>query len=114
MATHRMCCMQRKKLKNANPFKKISFFKKSVEAEAAKAFAAKKKVETQQKELLSMIGMMYGKEGLAEFRDMRKQIIRDRQEAVYRQAEMKEQIVYGFLTLILLGLLVLLIIFILS
>ena len=61
-----------------------------------------------------MIGMMYGKEGLAEFRDMRKQIIRDRQEAVYRQAEMKEQIVYGFLTLILLGLLVLLIIFILS
>lgn len=102
-----------KKAKNVNPFKKL-VFSKSVEAEAARAFAAKKKVQAQQKELLSMIGLMYGKEGLAEFRDMRKQIIQDRQDAVYRQEEMKEQLMYGFFILVLLGCLTVLIIFILS
>ena len=45
---------------------------------------------------------------------MRKQIIQDRQDAVYRQEEMKEQLVYGFFILVLLGCLAVLIIFILS
>lgn len=102
-----------KKAQNANPFKKL-VFSKSVEAEAAKAFAAKKKIEVQQRELLSLIGMMYGKEGLAEFRDMRKQILKDRQTAVYRQAEMREQILQGCLIVILCGVMVFLVGLILS
>ena len=79
-----------KKARNVNPFKRV-VFSSSVQQEAMTAFAAKKKMESQQKELLSIIGMVYGKEGLQEFRDMRKQIAKDRADTVYRQQEMKEQ-----------------------
>ena len=64
------------------------------------AFAAKKKMEAQQKELLSIIGMVYGKEGLQEFRDMRKQIAKERADTIYRQQEAKEQMLAGLLVLL--------------
>ncbi|BCV05406.1 MAG: hypothetical protein CM15mV106_210 [uncultured marine virus] len=57
-------------------------------------------MEAQQKELLSIIGMVYGKEGLQEFRDMRKQIAKDRADTVYRQQEAKEQMLAGLLVLL--------------
>lgn len=88
-----------KKAKNVNPFKKV-VFSRSVEAEAVKAFAAKKKIEAQQKELFAIIGMAYGKQGLLEFRDIRKQIIKERQDTVYRQEELREQLLAGFLSLV--------------
>lgn len=88
-----------KKARNVNPFKKV-VFSKSVEAEAVKAFAAKKKIEAQQKELIAIIGMTYGKQGLLEFRDIRKQIIKERQDTVYRQEELREQLLAGFLSLV--------------
>jgi hypothetical protein len=92
-----------KKARSTNPFKKV-VFSKSVEAEAAKAFAAKKKLQAQQKELLSMIGMVYGKDGLDEFRAMKRQIAAQRERDVYRQQELKETILESFLVVVLAGL----------
>ena len=88
-----------KKARNVNPFKRI-VFSSSVQQEAMTAFAAKKKMEAQQKELLSIIGMVYGKEGLQEFRDMRKQIAKERADTIYRQQEAKEQMLAGLLILL--------------
>ena len=88
-----------KKARNVNPFKRV-VFSSSVQQEAMTAFAAKKKMEAQQKELLSIIGMVYGKEGLQEFRDMRKQIAKERADTVYRQQEAKEQMLAGLLVLL--------------
>ena len=87
-----------KKARNVNPFKRV-VISSSVQQEAMQAFAAKKKMEAQQKELLSIIGMVYGKEGLQEFRDMRKQIARERADTIYRQQEAKEQMLAGLLVL---------------
>ena len=88
-----------KKARNVNPFKRV-VFSGSVQQEAMQAFAAKKKMEAQQKELLSIIGMVYGKEGLQEFRDMRKQIAKERADTIYRQQEAKEQMLAGLLILL--------------
>jgi len=88
-----------KKARNVNPFKRV-VFSSSVQQEAMQAFAAKKKMEAQQKELLSIIGMVYGKEGLQEFRDMKKQIAKERTDTIYRQQEAKEQVLAGLLVLL--------------
>jgi len=102
-----------KKARNVNPFKRV-VFSKSVEAEAVKAFAAKKKIEAQRKELLSLIGMAYGKEGLNEYMDIKRQIARERQEEVYRQEEMMETLKTSGAIVVLLGIAASLISFILS
>ena len=100
-----------KKVRNTNPFKKV-VFSKSVEAEAARAFAAKKKLQAQQKELLSMIGMVYGKDGLDEFRAIKRQIAAQREQDVYRQQELKETFLESFLVVVLAGLASMLMMFI--
>lgn len=100
-----------RKARNTNPFKKV-VFSKSVEAEAAKAFAAKKKLQAQQKELLSMIGMVYGKDGLDEFRAIKRQIAAQREQDVYRQQELKETFLESFLVVVLAGLASMLMMFI--
>lgn len=102
-----------KKARKVNPFKRV-VFSKSVEAEAVKAFAAKKKIEAQRKELLSLIGMAYGKEGLNEYMDLKRQIARERQQEVYRQEEMMETLKTSGLIAVLLGVAASLISFILS
>lgn len=79
------------KKSNPNPFKKL-VFAKSAEAEALEAFARRKKIEAQRKEINALIGMAYGKEGLKELREIRQQVVKQRQNAVYRKQEMKEQI----------------------
>ena len=56
-------------------------------------------MEAQQKELISIIGMVYGKDGLQEFREMRQQIAKERSNTVYRQQEAKEQIIAGLIAL---------------
>ena len=59
-----MCCMQsQRQEKKTNPFKKL-VFSGSVEAEAAQMFAARKRIENQRKELISLLNMAYGKEGV--------------------------------------------------
>ena len=100
-----------KKAKNVNPLRK-AVFSKSVEAEAMNAFAAKKKLEAQQKELMEMINLAYGGQGLAEFRDLKRQIIKERQDTVYRQQEMKEQMLGTLLAFAGLGVVTFIVIFI--
>ena len=56
-------------------------------------------MEAQQKEQISIIGMVYGKDGLQEFREMRQQIAKERSNTVYRQQEAKEQIIAGLIAL---------------
>jgi len=101
------------KKSNPNPFKKM-VFTKSAEAEAVEAFARRKKIEAQSRELHSIIGMAYGKEGLAELRDIKKQVVKQRQNAVYRQQEMKEQILGTLIAFVGLGIVAVLVIFILG
>jgi CHASE3 domain sensor protein len=101
------------KKSNPNPFKKM-VFAKSAEAEALEAFARKKKIEAQRKELHSIIGMAYGNQGLQELRDIKKQVIKQRREAVYRQQEMKEQILATLSILFGLGIIIVLTIFIMG
>ena len=102
-----------RKAKKVNPFKKL-VFAKSVEAEALKAFAAKKKIEAQRKEIIELINLAYGAQGLEEYRDLRKQVLKERQEMVYAQQEMRETILSGIRICILVAILVGLILFIAS
>lgn len=101
------------KAKNPNPFKKI-VFSKSVEAEALQLFALKQKMISQQKEILHIINLAYGAQGLEDFRALKKQVAKERKDAVYRQMEMRQQIAQGFLLIVLMGVMGALIAFILS
>ena len=86
--------------KKRNPFKKL-VFAGSVEAEAAQVFAAKKKIETQRKELITLLNMAYGKEGVEEYRQCVKEITEQRQREVYAQQEAKEAAVMSIWILLL-------------
>ena len=101
------------KAKKVSPFKKI-VFAKSVEAEALRAFAAKKKIEAQRKEIIQLINLAYGAQGLEEFRDIRKQVVRERREMVYAQQEMRETILSGILIFVMVAIFVALVLFIVS
>ena len=101
------------KAKKVNPFKKL-VFAKSVEAEALKAFAAKKKIEAQRKEIIELINLAYGAQGLEEYRDLRKQVLKERQEMVYAQQEMRETILSGILICIMVAIVVAVVLFIAS
>ena len=80
---------QEQKASKVSPFKKV-VFSKSVEAEAIKAFARKKKIQEQQREIMLMIRYAYGDDGLREFRELKRKIVQQRQDTVYRQQELKE------------------------
>ena len=86
---------QERKATKVSPFKKV-VFSKSVEAEAVKAFARKKKIQEQQREIMMMIRYAYGDDGLREFRELKRKIVKQRQDTIYRQQELKE---YMFLSL---------------
>ena len=86
--------------KKRNPFKKL-VFAGSAEAEAAQVFAAKKKIETQRKELITLLNMAYGKEGVEEYRQCVEEITEQRQREVYAQQEAKEAAVMSIWILIL-------------
>jgi nitrogenase subunit NifH len=80
---------QEQKANKVSPFRKV-VFSKSVEAEAIKAFARKKKIQEQQREILLMIRYAYGDDGLREFRELKRKIVQERQDTIYRQQELKE------------------------
>ena len=101
------------KTKKVNPFKKV-VFAKSVEAEALKAFAAKKKIEAQRKEIIQLINLAYGAQGIEEFRDLKRQVVRERKEMVYAQQEMRENILSGILAFIMIVIVIGLTLFIAS
>ena len=101
------------KARNPNPFKKI-VFSKSVEQEAIKAFAAKKRCQEQQREIMLMIRYAYGDDGLQEFRAMKEKIVRERKRTIYRQKEMREYMLASIIILFGLAILVPLIALIIS
>ena len=80
---------QEQKANKVSPFRKV-VFSKSVEAEAIKAFARKKKIQEQQREIMMMIRYAYGDDGLREFRELKRKIVKQREDTVYRQQELKE------------------------
>jgi hypothetical protein len=88
--------------KRTNPLKKI-VFAGSVEAEAAQMFAAKKRIETQRKELITLLQYAYGNEGVAEYRQCIKEVTEQRQREVYAQQEAKDNLVKSFWIIVLLG-----------
>lgn len=99
---------------NKVPFLKKVVFSKSVESEAIKAFAASQSVKAQQKAILEIINLQYGADGLAEFRALKAKIRREREEQVYKQMELRQNIADAALVALLLGILIGLIMFIIA
>ena len=93
---------QRQK-KRANPFKEI-VFASSVEAEAAQMFAAKKRIENQRKEIVTLLRYAYGNEGLEEYRRCMKEVQAQRERDVYAQQEAKDTAVKATWIAVLVGL----------
>ena len=89
-----MYASQRQK-KRTNPLKQV-VFAQSVEAEAAQMFAAKKRIENQRKEIVTLLQYAYGNEGLEEYRNCMKEVQAQRQREVYAQQEAKDAIVKSF------------------
>ena len=88
--------------KRTNPLKKI-VFAGSVEAEAAQMFAAKKRIENQRKELITLLQYAYGNEGVAEYRQCVKEVTEQRQREIYAQQEAKDNLIKSFWIIVLLG-----------
>lgn len=90
---------QEKKATKVSPFRKV-VFSKSVEAEAVKAFARKKKIQEQQREIMLMIRYAYGDDGLREFRELKRRIVKERKDTVYRQQELKENMLLSLFAVV--------------
>jgi nitrogenase subunit NifH len=99
--------------KRTNPLKKV-VFADSVEAEAAQMFAAKKRIETQKKELITLLKYAYGNEGVEEYRNCMKEVQAQRQREVYAQQEAKDALIKSFWIAVLVGIAGLLITFIIQ
>ena len=107
------CIYATKKKQNPGLFKQI-VFAQSVEAEAVKALAARKRVEAQRREIFELVNIMYGAQGLQELREIREEIVRERQRQVYAQEEMREKILAGMIVLFGMGIVGGMVIFIAS
>ena len=94
-----MYANQRQK-KRTNPLKQV-VFSQSIEAEAAQMFAAKKRIENQRKEIVTLLQYAYGNEGLEEYRNCMKEVQAQRQREVYAQQEAKDAIVKSFWIIVL-------------
>ena len=92
---------QRQK-KRTNPLKQV-VFAQSVEAEAAQMFAAKKRIENQRKEIVTLLQYAYGNEGLEEYRRCMKEVQEQRQREVYAQQEAKDALIKFFWIVVLVG-----------
>jgi len=98
-----------KQSKNPPLFKKL-FSAGSIEEEALQAYTAKKKLEAQRQELKTFLNMSYGPQAWADLIQLEGRIRKQRQEAIYKQQEMRQKvieiIVAGILILTVTGLLV--------
>lgn len=80
--------------KNPPLFKKI-VNSSSVNQEAMRVYAAKKKAQQQEKELRELLMYTYGKEGYQELVDLRRSIRQKREREVYAQARRRKQVFWG-------------------
>jgi hypothetical protein len=81
-----------KQSKNPPLFKKL-FAAGSVEEEALQAYAAKKKLEAQRQELKTFLNMSYGPQAWADLIQLEGRIRKQRQEAIYKQQEMRRKVI---------------------
>ena len=80
-----------KQAKNPPLFKKL-FNAQSIEQAAIQAYAAKKKLEEQRYELKMFLNMTYGVNAYNELLALEGKIRKERQELVYKQQRMRQQI----------------------
>ena len=80
-----------KQAKNPPLFKKL-FNAQSIEQAAIQAYAAKKKLEEQRYELKIFLNMTYGVNAYNELLALEGKIRKERQELVYKQQKMRQQI----------------------
>jgi hypothetical protein len=73
-------------------FKKL-FAGSSVEQEAMDAFAAKKKAEAMEEELRTWINMVHGPNAWSDLLKMQAKIRKERQETLYKQAELRRNMI---------------------
>ena len=59
-------------------------------------FAAKKRIETQKRELITLLKYAYGNEGVTEYRNCMKEVQAQRQKEVYAQQEAKDALIKSF------------------
>ena len=90
-----------KMAKNPPIFKKL-FAGSSIEQEAMDAFAAKKKAEAMEDELRTWINLTHGPNAWQELLKMQIKIRKQRQETLYRQAEIRRNLLQ-VVVIILLG-----------
>jgi len=81
-----------KQSKNPPLFKKL-FAAGSVEEEALQAYTAKKKLEAQRQELKTFLNMSYGPQAWADLIQLEGRIRNQRQEAIYKQQEMRRKVI---------------------
>ena len=81
-----------KQSKNPPLFKKL-FAAGSIEEEALQAYTAKKKLEAQRQELKTFLNMSYGPQAWADLIQLEGRIRKQRQEAIYKQQEMRQKLV---------------------
>ena len=83
---------QSAKMANNPPVFKKLFAGSSVEQEAMDAFAAKKKAEAMEEELRNWINLTHGPNAWADLLKMQVRIRKERQETLYKQAELRRNI----------------------
>ena len=83
---------QSAKMANNPPVFKKLFAGSSVEQEAMDAFAAKKKAEAMEEELRNWIKLTHGPNAWADLLKMQVRIRKQRQETLYKQAELRRNI----------------------
>lgn len=80
-----------KQSKNPPLFKKL-FAAGSIEEEALQAYTARKKLEAQRQELKTFLNMSYGPQAWADLIQLEGRIRKQRQEAIYKQQEMRQKV----------------------
>ena len=83
---------QSAKMANNPPVFKKLFAGSSVEQEAMDAFAAKKKAEAMEEELRNWINLTHGPNAWQDLLKMQVKIRKQRQETLYKQAELRRNI----------------------
>ena len=83
-----------KQAKNPPLFKKLQGAD-TVQQQALQVYAAKKKLEAQRAELKQYLQMTYGPQSWADLIHLEGRIRKERQDMIYKQQEMRQQIVEG-------------------
>ena len=92
--------LRRAEQENKNPplFKKL-FASGSIEEESLALLMHTKKIAEQEKELRTLLMYRYGSNAWEELMTMRRQIAKQRQDTIYRQQELRQNLIDGIMIL---------------